>query len=187
MGRWTQYDEDDYRLPEGMKRIGYDADAGRYYFKDADGSVWQSAEGSEYGELTKVSNSPSSLVLEDNDNNDDLEGSPRSAQYPNRASSAYRPLFPFFLIIAVFLLLVWRLILEPNIVTGNPRCPEGTAIYYIQPGDSCWDVARGHGIGLDRFKELNPKVQCEPLAPGVSVCVPPLDSSLSAFRRAGKI
>jgi hypothetical protein len=45
--------QDDYRLPEGMKRIGYDADTGRYYFKDTDGSIWQSSEGSEYGELTK--------------------------------------------------------------------------------------------------------------------------------------
>ncbi|KAH6874985.1 hypothetical protein BKA70DRAFT_1479011 [Coprinopsis sp. MPI-PUGE-AT-0042] len=182
MGRWTQYDEDDYRLPEGMKRIGYDADAGRYYFKDADGSVWQSAEGSEYGELTKVSNSPSSLVLEDNDNNDDLEGSPRSAQYPVCYSqfellphpmskfAHTAPLFPFFLIIAVFLLLVWRLILEPNIVTGTHAAQR-------------W--AR-HRLGpLQRASTQ--KFQCEPLAPGVSVCVPPLDSSLSAFRRAGKI
>ncbi|KAF8808207.1 hypothetical protein BYT27DRAFT_7190354 [Phlegmacium glaucopus] len=51
MGRWTQYDEDDYRLPEGMKRIGYDSDTRRYYFRDQDGSVWQ---GPEYGEMTRV-------------------------------------------------------------------------------------------------------------------------------------
>jgi hypothetical protein len=36
-----------------MKRIGYDADEGRYYFRDTDGSIWRGAEGAEYGELTK--------------------------------------------------------------------------------------------------------------------------------------
>ena len=36
-----------------MKRIGYDADTTRYYFRDTDGNVWQGAEGSEYGEMTR--------------------------------------------------------------------------------------------------------------------------------------
>lgn len=36
-----------------MKRIGYDADTTRYYFRDQDGSVWLGAEGSEYGEMTR--------------------------------------------------------------------------------------------------------------------------------------
>jgi len=59
MGRWTQYDEDDYRLPEGMKRIGYDADTMRYCFRDEDDSVWQGSEGAEFGEMTKVGSSVS--------------------------------------------------------------------------------------------------------------------------------
>ena len=72
MGRWTQYDEvrllvhsvpgqylcqrteqDDYRLPEGMKRVGYDSDSGKFYFRDRDGSLWEGAEGAQYGEMTK--------------------------------------------------------------------------------------------------------------------------------------
>ena len=73
MGRWSQYDEvsnlfrltlslfcslgvtpqDDHRLPEGMKRIGYDADTSRYIFRDRDGSLWQGPEGSEYGEMNR--------------------------------------------------------------------------------------------------------------------------------------
>jgi len=36
-----------------MKRIGYDADSGRYYFRDADGSVWRGAEGVEFGEMVR--------------------------------------------------------------------------------------------------------------------------------------
>ncbi|KAJ7594202.1 hypothetical protein C8J56DRAFT_926181 [Mycena floridula] len=73
--RWTQYDEDSYvlflhstmcstspffflrryRLPEGFRRIGYDADSSRYTFmNDLDGRIYQSEPGSEYGILTPV-------------------------------------------------------------------------------------------------------------------------------------
>jgi len=55
MGRWTQYDEDDYRLPEGMKRVGYDADSSKYIFRDTGGCLWEGQEGNRYGEMTQVS------------------------------------------------------------------------------------------------------------------------------------
>jgi hypothetical protein len=45
--------QDEYRLPEGMKRIGYDSDTGRYYYRDRDGVVWQGAEGAEFSEMTR--------------------------------------------------------------------------------------------------------------------------------------
>lgn len=45
--------QDEYRLPEGMKRVGYDADSGRYTFKDRDGSLWLGAEGAEFSEMTR--------------------------------------------------------------------------------------------------------------------------------------
>jgi hypothetical protein len=35
-----------------MKRIGYDADSGRYYFRDSGGLVYKGPEGSEFGQLT---------------------------------------------------------------------------------------------------------------------------------------
>ena len=41
-----------------MKRIGYDSDEGRYYFRDSDGSIWRGAEGTEYGELSKGMSPP---------------------------------------------------------------------------------------------------------------------------------
>ncbi|KAJ7242031.1 hypothetical protein C8J57DRAFT_1368167 [Mycena rebaudengoi] len=50
MGRWTQYDEDSYRLPEGMKRIGYDADTGQYLFEDNTGT-YKGLPGSYYGHM----------------------------------------------------------------------------------------------------------------------------------------
>lgn len=45
--------QDDYRLPEGIKRIGYDADTASYYFRDREGLVYKGPEGSEFGEMTQ--------------------------------------------------------------------------------------------------------------------------------------
>jgi len=197
MGRWTQYDEDDYRLPEGMKRIGYDADSGRYYFRDSARSIWQGAVGAQFGEMTKVNALPASVTLEDTSDDDqrgdDLEASPRVRNGDYQLLSedhsqpiiprttvnmgSYRTLFPFFLIIAVVLLLIWRLILSPGLSTPTKKCPEGTSSYWIQPGDNCWELSRQHGWTLDKFKEANPKVVCDPIMPGTSVCLPPSKKS----------
>jgi len=35
-----------------MKRVGYDADNGRYYFRDREGLLYEGPEGSKFGELT---------------------------------------------------------------------------------------------------------------------------------------
>ena len=61
MGRWSHLDTDEERLPEGMTRIGYDADTQTYTFRDAtDGSLWKGAPGCQYGKLFRVK-SPSTL------------------------------------------------------------------------------------------------------------------------------
>ena len=87
---------------------------------------------------------------------------------------SYRTLFPFFLIIAVVLLLIWRLIVSPGLSATTRKCPEGTSSYWAQPGDSCWEISRKNGWSLDKFEEVNPTVVCDPLMPGTSVCLPPL-------------
>ncbi|KAK7473014.1 hypothetical protein VKT23_001118 [Stygiomarasmius scandens] len=48
MGRWTQYDEDEYRLPQGLRRTGYDADTGQYHFSGEQGGSYKSAPYSRY-------------------------------------------------------------------------------------------------------------------------------------------
>ncbi|GJJ06170.1 hypothetical protein Clacol_000359 [Clathrus columnatus] len=55
MSRWTQYDElkslcyeDEYRLPEGMTRVGYDADTQRYTFQRGN-ELWLGEPGVQYG------------------------------------------------------------------------------------------------------------------------------------------
>ncbi|RDB19369.1 hypothetical protein Hypma_013425 [Hypsizygus marmoreus] len=186
MGRWTQYDEDENRLPEGMKRTGYDADTGRYYFQDRDGSIWQGAEGAEFSEMTRVSG-PSESSATDDHQEGDIEAAPTRADgyqpisteptrgpmaYQSDNNGAYRTLFPFFLIIAVVLLLVWRLILSPGISSPTNVCPKRTTGYWVEPGDSCWDISKAHGCSLEEFKELNQKVDCSALMPGTTVCLP---------------
>ncbi|KIK16075.1 hypothetical protein PISMIDRAFT_686755 [Pisolithus microcarpus 441] len=54
MNRFTQLDEDSYRLPEGVERIAYDADSQRYLFRDRAGQLYQNEPGDEYGVLQPV-------------------------------------------------------------------------------------------------------------------------------------
>ncbi|KAF8633586.1 hypothetical protein AX15_001379 [Amanita polypyramis BW_CC] len=196
MGRWTQYDEDEYNLPEGMKRIGYDADTECYYFKDKDGSIWRGTPGARYSEMTRVSSprpSNDGTRNRDPDANRDIEEAgthtsasrgdgyqllspdgPTMAYKSDINASAYRTLFPFFLLIAGVLLLVWRLVLSPSLTASSAKlCPKPQTVpYLIQPGDTCWEVSKAHGCSVEELKDLNAKVQCDKLVPGNLVCVP---------------
>lgn len=91
---------------------------------------------------------------------------------------AYRTLFPFFLIVAVILLLVWRLAFSPTLATPTP-CPSTTIPHVIQPGDTCWNIVRQHNSTLDKFRIVNPKIVCSDLRPGDRVCIPDEESSIS--------
>nr|GAT55772.1 peptidoglycan-binding domain protein [Mycena chlorophos] len=180
MGRWSQYDEDSSRLPEGMTRIGYDTDTGRYYFRDRDGSVWQGAEGAEFSEMTRVSDAGSY------GNNDDIEAAPRrsdgyqplatdssASPHVHSNTSAYRTLFPFFLLVGVFLLLGWRLIISPGLSAPKNPCPDpDTQRYLVEPGDTCWEIAKGSGLTLEELQKANSGLQCERLMPGMTMCIP---------------
>jgi len=172
-----------------MKRVGYDADQGRYYFRDKDGQLYQGPEGSEYGELTLVADAPIAIAPEGEDN--DIEAAPRRAdgyqslasdEYGNRSHyrNPYRTLFPFFLVIAVVLLLVWRLVLLPT-HKPPPPCPERTLPYRIQSGDTCWDIVNQHNSSLEKLKNANPKTNCDKLIPGERLCVP--EETLARRRR----
>ncbi|KAL2200847.1 hypothetical protein P885DRAFT_73196 [Corynascus similis CBS 632.67] len=57
MGRWSHLDTDEERLPEGMVRVGYDADTQVYTYRDSDGSYWEGAPGVQYGKLHRVRSS----------------------------------------------------------------------------------------------------------------------------------
>ncbi|KAM5539853.1 hypothetical protein V8D89_006356 [Ganoderma adspersum] len=192
MGRWTQYDEDSYRLPEGMKRVGYDSDSGKYYFRDQDGSLWEGPEGAEYGEMKRVSDIPISAGDRSSDDVDDEEaeigvhtrsdgyrplavdsnGSTHSGPM-GRSNSAYRVILPFFLIVAVILLLVIRLV---HSSTSDPHdsiyCPGTSEVYHISRGDTCWDLSQARGCSVDDILNVNSDLKCERLVPGQPICLP---------------
>jgi len=54
MGRWTQFDEDPCRLPEGFIRIAYDSDTEVYTFRDGIGTLYEGAPGERYGVLRPI-------------------------------------------------------------------------------------------------------------------------------------
>ncbi|KAI0714636.1 hypothetical protein C8Q76DRAFT_727536 [Earliella scabrosa] len=190
MGRWTQYDEDSYRLPDGMKRVGYDSDTGRYYYRDRDGSLWQGSEGAEYGELTRVSNAP--IAVDDRSSEDEeaeigvhscadgytpLAVDANGAFTPghtSRNNSAYRVILPFVLIVAVFLLLVIRVV-HSNTPSNPPEailCPGSSEAYRVARGDTCWDLAQGRGCSVEDILEVNRDLRCDALRPGQAICLP---------------
>ncbi|EPQ60011.1 hypothetical protein GLOTRDRAFT_112810 [Gloeophyllum trabeum ATCC 11539] len=185
MGRWSQYDEDDYRLPDGMKRVGYDSDTQKYYYRDHDGALWEGAEGTEYGELTKVEDAPA-IVAEAG--NDDVEaGGSRADGYrplatdvnqPPRhiATSAYRNLLPFFLLICVVLLLLLRVLRSgsapPPVPPDASFCPGDSSPYRVKKGDTCWQICQTWGCNVEKLEQTNPRMRCDSLAVDEVVCLP---------------
>ncbi|TBU26622.1 hypothetical protein BD311DRAFT_667186 [Dichomitus squalens] len=193
MGRWTQYDDDSYRLPEGMKRVGYDSDTGNYYFRDQDGSLWEGPDGAEYGEMKRVTDAP--VVIGDPSADDvsdeeaeigvhsradgyhplamDSNGTVHAGRRVHDNTNAYRLILPFFLIVAVVLLLVIRLV---HSSTSSPpkaiHCPGTSEAYYISRGDTCWDLAQTRGCSVDDILNINSGLKCETLALGQSICLP---------------
>jgi len=95
------------------------------------------------------------------------------AHFARVNADSFRSLFPFFLIVTVVLLLVWRLVVSPGLSTSTKLCPQGTSSHWIRPGETCWELSREYGWTLEEFKEANPKVVCNSLMPGTSVCLPP--------------
>ena len=94
-----------------------------------------------------------------------------SLGYPSR--SPWRPLAPFLLIIGVTMLLIWKYF-SPFSYGTQPQCGEGLSPYKTAIGDSCWSIADHHGWSLDKLIQGNPHINCDPLLPGVILCVPPL-------------
>ncbi|TWU72919.1 hypothetical protein ED733_004806 [Metarhizium rileyi] len=58
MGRWSHLDSDDEHLPDGVFRVGYDADTQSYTYQDRSGNYWEGNPGQRYGPLRRVQTSP---------------------------------------------------------------------------------------------------------------------------------
>jgi hypothetical protein len=82
-----------------MQRIGYDADSQRYTFRDQDGSLWESAPGSRYGELRPVGYQPTEA---------DVEATNLAIEEDQQ--SALRMMLPFGILIFLVLFGVFKLV-----------------------------------------------------------------------------
>lgn len=191
--RFSQYDTDEERLPEGMQRIGYDADTQTYTFRDADGSTWEGPPGARYGSLTKISEPPKPSNFE----NLDIEYESADGPPPYDDSDAHQPflsegtnriyvddkprnwraelmpLLNFLLIVALFLMGVfWFLGFLAKGHSMEPACAEGGHRHRISMGETCWAIAEKHKIGLDALRDANEGVNCDMLRVGSTICVP---------------
>jgi hypothetical protein len=170
MARYSQYDTDEERLPEGMTRVGYDADTQVYTFQDADGSYWESAPGCEYGQLTRVSGGDGRGTSED--------AEPFLPDYgASQPKTSWRhdmmPLLNFGVLIGLALLLLfWYLHYTASEDPKPAACPEGMSAYTIHDGDTCWAIAKEFGSTVDQLVLDNPKLACDKLAVGSRICVP---------------
>lgn len=165
-------DDDSTRLPEGMRRVGYDADTQVYTFQDADGSYWESAPGCEYGQLTRVGGN--STYDEDVD---DTQPFLRDASTQPALSwrSEMMPLLNFGVIIGVFLMaLIWFLYGGSSGGDAIPdiECPVGSQGYRVQPGDTCWKLAQSHDTTVDDLIRLNDGLDCKHLSIDKQICLP---------------
>ena len=180
MGRWSQYDTDEERLPGGMQRIGYDADTETYTFRDTDGSIYESAPGNRYGNLTRISGPPQATQY-----NDDEDAGHESAPPPYTPSSeptrdvSWRhemmPLLQFFMIIALFLIGVFwllRTMAKGSDESSVVQCVGNTYAYDIKQGDTCWAIAEGRGLSVEDLVRANDGLDCDRLTVGATVCVP---------------
>ncbi|CAN8095108.1 unnamed protein product [Discula destructiva] len=202
MPRRFEIDGDDAsRLPDGMTRVGYDADTQVYTFRDAaDGSLWEGPAGCEYGQLTRVATAPKLPSIETSD----VEGGEAPPSYdeseaqrvPFLASleeqqqhqqqqqggrwamarhwrSELMPLLNFFMILALFLIgLFWFLGWMTSSHNSLSTCGSGAHAHKIQKGESCWSIAQLHEIEVDQLRQANLGIDCNLLRAGGLMCVP---------------
>ncbi|KPM43296.1 hypothetical protein AK830_g3292 [Neonectria ditissima] len=171
MSRFSRYDTDEERLPEGMTRIGYDADEQVYTFRDSDGSIWESAPGNQYGRLTKVSDGDG--VGDHAEDNAPFLGPSEPYLEPSWRRDM-RPLLNFGVLIGLFLIFLFWFLHWSAKTPDAPvvACADGTSPYTIHAGDTCWDIAEKHGLSMDDLTKNNLGLNCKSLRVNSQICLP---------------
>ncbi|WYZ43825.1 hypothetical protein EsH8_VII_000261 [Colletotrichum jinshuiense] len=171
MSRFSQLDTDEERLPDGMQRVGYDADTQVYTYQDADGSYWEGAPGHQYGQLRCVSGGSGPAEAEPFIPG---SGAGRRQLWGKKSwRQDMKPLLNFFIIIGLFLLvLTWWLYRTPTDSEVMPQCGQQAALYKISKGDTCWAIAEGHKMSVEDLVKANEGLKCDKLQIGRSICVP---------------
>ncbi|EHK26899.1 uncharacterized protein TRIVIDRAFT_215015 [Trichoderma virens Gv29-8] len=166
MSRFSRYDSDEDRLPEGMTRVGYDADSQVYTFQDADGSLWESAPGNQYGRLTRVSGPA----------DDASDSEPFLESQTPMPKTSWRhdmmPLLNFGVLVGLSLLVLFWFIgrrAPEETLEVVVKCP-GRSVA-VAEGDTCWDLAEAEGVSVEEIVAMNAGLDCGKLAVGYEVCL----------------
>ncbi|KAI1331103.1 carbohydrate-binding module family 50 protein [Xylariaceae sp. FL0255] len=180
-GRWSEYDTDAERLPEGMQRIGYDADDQTYTFRDADGSIWESAPGNRYGQLRRVTTTLPSYGDDEEEEASATQPLNPFTSEPTPEPASWRqemmPLLNWFLLIGVCLLaFFWYLTRGTgggnNVVSR--KCAQDDTPYVVTSGDTCWAIAEAKSVPLEVLTQANEGIDCDLLVVGETICIPTL-------------
>ena len=91
----------------------------------------------------------------------------QEAQLTRNKREDWRYMAPFFLLVLLFLLLVWRFFGPPLSSGSTSSCREGTGVYQVEKGDTCWGIAQRNGVTVDVLREVNGALDCERLRVGM--------------------
>jgi hypothetical protein len=157
--------QDEARLPENIRRIGYDADTETYTFEDTStGRIYESAPGNRYGVLNPAGQA-----------RDPAEVEAHNAEVKKGNKEAVRLMLPFALLVLVSLLLLFRYINGGSGADRTPQvhCGQGADSIQVKKGETCWEIAEAHGMAVADLLALegNKGVDCDKLQVGQSVCV----------------
>jgi len=167
MSRWSRYDSDEERLPEGMTRVGYDADTQTYTYRDSSGGYWEGEPGCRYGRLSRTSSSPPRPS----------NSSPASDDTSERSVSwrhEMMPLLNFFVLVGLFLLVVFWFLGRTSSTDPppSPACRAEATEYTVKDGDTCWGISQQRGLSLERLTDENAALDCGKLKVGQVICLP---------------
>ena len=85
-------------------------------------------------------------------------------------SAAWRYMLPFFLLVSVFLLALYRFLWS---AAPTPlACAKNSVLYLVKPGDSCWAIANDRGATVADLMKFNQGMDCSLLKAGTEICVP---------------
>jgi LysM repeat protein len=158
-----------------MQRVGYDSDTQRYTLRSTDGTLYHSAPGSRYGDLTSAGHNPTYTPEETEERNKAVEKNNREA---------VRMMLPFALLVFAFLLVMFKL-MNGGFGSGwlssadaysvqLVDCTQGSRQIRVEKGDTCWGIAERYRLGVEELLGVggNEEVECERLSIGQGICVP---------------
>jgi hypothetical protein len=85
--------------------------------------------------------------------------------------AAWRYMLPFFLLVSVVLLLLFRYV--GSAAAPTPLlCGDNSVAYLVKAKDSCWAIANDRSATVADLERLNRGIDCSLLRAGIEICVP---------------